>query len=104
MSDKSLFYKGFDENTEIDDFFEKLQAYAEQNETGNSVYILKKTLDMMWMMWPRSRRNRKRYPKNWKRKHELPGSLPRRSTKIRRSRDYRGEIGCKTFAGICMRY
>ena len=44
MSDKSLFYKGFDENTEIDDFFEKLQAYAEQNETGNSVYILKKPL------------------------------------------------------------
>lgn len=42
MSDKSLFYKGFDENTEIDDFFEKLQVYAEQNKTGNSVYILKK--------------------------------------------------------------
>ena len=44
MSDKSLFYKGFDENTEIDDFFEKLQVYAEQNKTGNSVYILKKPL------------------------------------------------------------
>lgn len=44
MSDKSLFYKGFEEHTEIDDFFEKLQVYAENNETGNSVYILKRPL------------------------------------------------------------
>lgn len=44
MSDKSLFYKGFEENTEIDDFFSELQSYAENNETGNSVYILKRPL------------------------------------------------------------
>lgn len=44
MSDNSLFYKGFEENTEIDDFFSKLQSYAENNKTGNSVYILKRPL------------------------------------------------------------
>ena len=40
MSDKSLFYKGFETATEIDDFFDKLREYAEANESGNSVYIL----------------------------------------------------------------
>lgn len=44
MSDKSLFYKGFDKATEIDDFFEELREYAEANKTGNSVYILKRPL------------------------------------------------------------
>ena len=37
MSDKSLFYRGFEGNTEIEDFFERFQEYAEANETGNSV-------------------------------------------------------------------
>ena len=40
MSDKSLFYRGYEGNTEIEDFFERFQEYAEANETGNSVYIL----------------------------------------------------------------
>ena len=44
MSDKSLFYRGFEGNTEIEDFFERFQEYAEANETGNSVYILKRPL------------------------------------------------------------
>lgn len=44
MSDKSLFYKGFEHNTEIDDFFEKWKQYAEKGDKGNSVYILKKPL------------------------------------------------------------
>lgn len=40
MSDKGLFYKGFDAATEIEDFFDKLKEYAETNEFGNPVYIL----------------------------------------------------------------
>lgn len=44
MSDQSLFYKGFEEHTEIDEFVQKLQTYAENNTTGNSVYILKHPL------------------------------------------------------------
>ena len=44
MSDKSLFYRGFEGNTEIEDFFKRFQEYAEANETGNSVYILKRPL------------------------------------------------------------
>lgn len=44
MSDKSLFYKGFDYATEIDDFFDRLREYAEQSETGNPVYVLKTPL------------------------------------------------------------
>ena len=40
MSDKSLFYKGFDESTDIDAFFDKLREYAEENDTGNPVYVL----------------------------------------------------------------
>lgn len=44
MSDRSLFYKGFEEHTEIDEFVKKLQTYAENNTTGNSVYILKHPL------------------------------------------------------------
>ena len=44
MSDRSLFYKGFDKATAIDDFFEKLKDYAELSETGNPVYILNKPL------------------------------------------------------------
>ena len=31
MSDKSLFYKGFEEHTEIDDFFEKLSSNLNNN-------------------------------------------------------------------------
>lgn len=44
MSDKSLFYKGFEKATEIDDFFDELKAYAEENKSGNSVYILNRPL------------------------------------------------------------
>ena len=44
MSDKSLFYRGFEGNTEIEDFFKRFQEYAEANETGSSVYILKRPL------------------------------------------------------------
>lgn len=44
MSDKSLFYKGFDYATEIDDFFDRLREYAEQSKTGNPVYVLKTPL------------------------------------------------------------
>lgn len=44
MNDKSLYYKGFDTITEIDDFFDKLREYAEVNESGNSVYILNRPL------------------------------------------------------------
>ena len=44
MSDKSLFYKGLETATEIDDFFDELKAYAEENESGNSVYILNRPL------------------------------------------------------------
>ncbi len=44
MSDKSLFYKGFDYNTEIDEFFDRLREYAEQNENGNPIYVLKTPL------------------------------------------------------------
>lgn len=44
MSDKSLFYKGFETPTEIDDFFDELKEYAEANEAGNSVYILNRPL------------------------------------------------------------
>ena len=44
MSDKSLFYKGFEASTEIDDFIDKLKVYAEANEAGNSVYILNRPL------------------------------------------------------------
>lgn len=46
MSDKSLFYRGFEGNTEIEDFFKRFQEYAEANETGNSVYILKRPLEI----------------------------------------------------------
>ncbi len=44
MSDKSLYYKGFDAITEIDGFFDTLKEYAEINESGNSVYILNRPL------------------------------------------------------------
>ena len=44
MSDKSLFYKSFEAGTEIDDFFEKLQEYAEESPSGNPVYILNNPL------------------------------------------------------------
>ena len=44
MSDKSLFYKSFEAGTEIDDFFEKLQEYAEASPSGNPVYILNNPL------------------------------------------------------------
>ena len=44
MSDKSLFYKGFDESTDIDAFFDKLREYAEENDTGNPVYVLNRPL------------------------------------------------------------
>ena len=44
VSDKSLFYKSFEAGTEIDDFFEKLQEYAEESPSGNPVYILNNPL------------------------------------------------------------
>ncbi len=44
MSDKSLYYKGFDAITEIDGFFDRLKEYAEVNASGNSVYILNRPL------------------------------------------------------------
>lgn len=44
MSDKSLFYKSFEAETEIDDFFDKLQEYAEASPNGNPVYILNNPL------------------------------------------------------------
>ena len=44
MSDKSLFYKSFDAETEIDEFFDRLQRYAEASDDGNPVYILDKPL------------------------------------------------------------
>lgn len=44
MSDKSLFYKSFDIETEIDEFFEKFQKYAEASSSGNPVYILNNPL------------------------------------------------------------
>lgn len=45
MSDKSLFYKGFENSTEIEDFFDKWREYAEQGDKGNPVYILNRPLD-----------------------------------------------------------
>lgn len=44
MEDKSLFYKGFEEETAIDEFLDKLQEYAQSNASGNSVYVLKRPL------------------------------------------------------------
>ncbi len=44
MSDKSLFYKGIENATEADGFFDKLREYAEKNDSGNPVYILNRPL------------------------------------------------------------
>jgi superfamily I DNA and RNA helicase len=44
MKDKSLFYKSFDTNTEIDSFLDKLREYAISFTNGNSVYVINKPL------------------------------------------------------------